>query len=363
MIPGECCWGKNESSNRSTTPLLLLHLTHQISGISPPRPAYNPQVTRKAHHRRYSTAPPQSSSGSRPAHQSPATVLNQQTTQRGMASTAALLANMQSFDSSDAGQESRAAAGITFGSVAESFHSEEYDQEAQERDQLRRATAAGKGKEREEEFSSIMEEEEMLGNEDDEDGAHDRPFMQQQQQQTRRDASAPARTASSLSAATRTASSQSSRLPSASTAPTDSPRVIPSSLVDMSGPHDSKSEDADSSSMLRNLDMEDSVRSRDIGSWGKTNPIRGAGEGRNGAPEAKRKGAGDSGVPQSLTLREQEKVRLLLIGFGHPCRSRANTSNFRSSTSSRRRISPSSSRFTFTNNDWNASLPTRSTLL
>lgn len=165
-----------------------------------------------------------------------------------MASTNALLAGLQSFDSSDAGQQSRAAGmtvgGITFGSVAESFHSEDYSREQLEEEERRRAR--GKGRE-EQSLLEEVEEESVQRDAWGEDG---------------------------------------SQIEEAKRAEEGQRRVAPSTLVEMG---DSRSEVADSSNLLRELSMEES---REL--------VRG------GARAGEKKV--ESGA-QSLTLREQEKVR------------------------------------------------------
>jgi hypothetical protein len=219
-----------------------------------------------------------------------------------MQSTAALMAGLQSFDSSDAGADSRAggitAGGITFGSVAPSFHSEDYDEEMGGQQQWKRD--AGKRRE-EDDFESLLDEEEMPG------GGEEGEAEQQHEQQhpTRRPppahlvASSSSRPPSALSAARTT----SSRNPSASTAPTDAPspkpRLPPSAVLDL-GDHNSRGEDSgeverEQSGMLRGLNMDES---RDSGRWGKVNGASSGG---------KKKG----GVGQNMTLREQEKVRAI----------------------------------------------------
>lgn len=179
--------------------------------------------------------------------------------------------------------------GITLGSVAESFHSEDYSREQMEEEERRRA---GKGRKREEEFESLLEEEEMEGREAD---AFEEPLLAARGVERGK---------------------------------------VPSAVVEMG---DSRSEVADSSNLLRELSMEES---REL--------VRG------GARAGEKKKA-DTGA-QSLTLREQEKVR-----SSDGWEEQELMPTRRSSTSLTRRTSTSSSRSTSTNNVSSASHPTRST--
>lgn len=244
--------------------------------------------------------------------------------------------------------------GITLGSVAPSFHSEDEDDQQAGWQQQQQQQSKGKGREPyAEEESSILDEEEMAGaggdsGTGDEEG-YILPSQQQQQQQTR-----PAAAPRPASNSSRPASSA-SRYPSASTQATTAPspqprRPLPSSLVDL-GHHgnsrldDSDERDREQSGMLKELNMDESI---DSGRWTGVKGANGVG---------KKKG----GVGQNMTLREQEKVcsevQMFLSGA-----LLTSSSRNRSSMSSRRRTLTSSSRSTSTSNDSNASLPTKSTL-
>lgn len=221
-----------------------------------------------------------------------------------MASSAALMQGLQSFDSSDAGAESRIGGGvtlggITLGSVAPSFHSEDEDDAQAGGGGGARWQSKGKGREQyAEEESSILDEEEMTGAGGDSGTGDEEGYILPSQQQSRPAAPA-ARPASNSS---RPASSA-SRYPSASTQATTAPspqprRPLPSSLVDLGHHSNSRLDDSDErereqSGMLRELNMDES---RDSGRWSGVKGANGAGKKKGG------------GVGQNMTLREQEKV-------------------------------------------------------
>jgi hypothetical protein len=241
--------------------------------------------------------------------------------------------------------------GITLGSVAPSFHSE--DEEDQHGWQQQ---SKGKGREQyAEEESSLLDEEEMAGAGGGDSGTGDEEgyILPSSHQQTR-PAVAPsaARPTSNSSRPTSSASRYPSASTQATTAPSPQPRrPLPSSLVDL-GHHgssrldDSDERDREQSGMLKELNMDES---RDSGRWSGVKGANGAG---------KKKGGG--GVGQNMTLREQEKVCSAVLSHSHMLTELLAHLD-RSSTSSRRRTLTSSSRSTSTNNVSNASLPTKST--
>jgi hypothetical protein len=203
-----------------------------------------------------------------------------------MASTAALLSGLSSFDSSDAGA-SRAGGGvtlggITFGSVADSFHSEEEE----EREEAAKAyKAEGRGAGREE--MSLLEEEPVglnMGSESEEwDAPGGLPGML-------------GRSTAGTALEERGAGTGKGEDGRGS-------KAIPSALLDMGPSGESRSEEVDSSGVLRELQLEQSGREVEVGGWG-------AGKvGVKGVVD-RRRGGSKAVEPQSLTLREQEKVSL-----------------------------------------------------
>lgn len=226
-----------------------------------------------------------------------------------MASTAALMQAMQSFDSSvDATGQNQTYGGaghMTAGgiSLAPSFHSEDYDDDAPAPAARPRQTY------RHEEESSLMEEEEMGGTDggaEGDSGLSEEPVHQQYQQTRRTGSSSRADSAARIQ-------SSSSRFPSASTAPTEdlpSPKrrpPIPSGVAadlarDDSSRRDDASVSAGQSAMLGELTVDDS---RDSGKWG-------------GQADGGRKKSGGGGMGQTMTLREQEKVTLWICGSSGP---------------------------------------------
>ncbi|SCV70616.1 BQ2448_3378 [Microbotryum intermedium] len=229
-----------------------------------------------------------------------------------MASTAALMAGMQSFDSSDAGGPSRYEGvnhgGITFGSVAPSFHSEDYDEpppigsgapitvpqhndnailQAQHQDE-----------------SSLMDEQEIQPDPVESERLASRKVktMTKTTATILSSNSGQPRPASSTSKAS-TAVASSSRNPSASTAATTEPSPKHASRYVSTGAlhalDDSRGDGNDESKavgdrtgLLNEMDLDD-----DSARW----------TGTKGKKAGKAKATG-GGLGQNMTLREQEKV-------------------------------------------------------
>lgn len=200
-----------------------------------------------------------------------------------MASTAALLqGEMASFDSSAVVQEegdTRAAGGITFGSVAPSFHSEDEDDERQHwpvasRPQQQQQ-GKGKGRYQHEQESSLMDEQEMQ----DDDDAQREPWEDS--------ALGPSR-------------------------PPSTRRTFPSSLAHLDGEGaNTTADDSEQPSLPQAGVPLAELSNVDDPSYLTSPRAAGVGGGVlariNGAVGQKKKSAG-AGMGQNMTLREQEKV-------------------------------------------------------
>ncbi|SCZ97806.1 BZ3501_MvSof-1269-A2-R1_Chr7-2g09322 [Microbotryum saponariae] len=230
-----------------------------------------------------------------------------------MASTVALMAGMQSFDSSDADGPSRyegvTHGGITFGSVAPSFHSEDYDEPPLIGSGAPAATAQPNDNhevspERHQDESSLMDEQEMRPDPVE----SERLASRKVKTTTKATAtilsshSGRSRPTSSTSRASTTAAS-SSRNPSASTVATTEPSPKHASRYVSTGAlhalDDSRGEGNDESkvvgdrtALLNEMDLDD-----DSARW----------TGNKGKKAGKAK-ATSGGLGQNMTLREQEKV-------------------------------------------------------
>ncbi|KDE03126.1 hypothetical protein MVLG_06364 [Microbotryum lychnidis-dioicae p1A1 Lamole] len=230
-----------------------------------------------------------------------------------MASTAALMAGMQSFDSSDAGGPSRyegvTHGGITFGSVAPSFHSEDYDEPPLIGSGAPAATAQPNDNhevspERHQDESSLMDEQEMRPDPVESERLASRKVKTTTQATATilSSHSGRSRPTSSTSRASTIAAS-SSRNPSASTVATTEPSPKHASryvstgplhaLDDSRGAGNGESEVVgDRTGLLNEMDLDDDS-ARWTGSKGK---------------KAGKVKATNGGLGQNMTLREQEKV-------------------------------------------------------
>lgn len=214
-----------------------------------------------------------------------------------------------SFDSSDAGTEaasrflgvstsSALPGGVTLGSLAESFHSEDYD------DVSELPNGRGDGRREEQEASALEEQQEKVRGEREREREDVRVLLQRQI--SRNDLKLQQQSTNSRPASTTT-----SRPPVQAQArpqPTyPSPVPPPTSASPQSNTNNSINEE----SLLRELSMEskENSRSREILA-SSVNYERGGRGGAKAADRDRRKTGGDreNGGAGSMTLREQEKV-------------------------------------------------------
>lgn len=224
-----------------------------------------------------------------------------------MASSAALMQGMSSFDSSVDLGASRGG-GITFGSVATAFNEDEEDERRENirlgREVPQQYNSKGKGRRDEDEYSSIMEEQEddsvvmpMKTNKTKNLINQQRPLSSQSNQSSSRHPShsTTQTTASETSPQPRQNSGNKFAMKSSVLGLGLNDSVLEDGEDDSQVKVSSQGKDNNQSSryLMRELDVEDSasVASVSISGYGV-------------APTQKKKG----GIGQNMTLREQEKV-------------------------------------------------------